>query len=139
MPNSLYATRCECFAQRIPCSSICHCKNCSNPYGVSPEKPVAGKRKRRPHAMQIIYQPAKDMQKKKRRNVNCRQSEATLDWSGSLGIKVNSLLLEQLAAIGSSSQGVWGMPLREILNFMLFEMAFWAILGQFLFNMYSKS
>ena len=53
MPNVVYATRCKCYAQHKSCSSSCHCKNCSNPYGVRPQKPTGTKRQRRPHSMQI--------------------------------------------------------------------------------------
>lgn len=42
-PNLIYATRCKCFAQCKPCSSSCCCKNCSNPFGTQPEKPIGAK------------------------------------------------------------------------------------------------
>lgn len=58
-PNPIYATRCKCFAQCKPCSSSCCCKNCSNPFGTQPEKPIGVKRQRRSHSMQITLPTSK--------------------------------------------------------------------------------
>ena len=54
MPNPIYATRCKCFKLSIPCTWLCRCLNCSNPYGARTATPQ-GKptRSRRKHAYQV--------------------------------------------------------------------------------------
>ena len=51
-PNQVYSTRCKCYKQSKLCSSLCHCKNCSNPHGVKPCKQESSTRQRRRHSMQ---------------------------------------------------------------------------------------
>ena len=51
-PNPVYSSRCKCYKQSKPCNSLCHCKSCSNPYGVKPCKQEGPTRQRRRHSMQ---------------------------------------------------------------------------------------
>ena len=53
-PSPIYSTRCSCFKRSQPCSSLCRCKNCENPYGQRPPIARAGKRERRMHELQKI-------------------------------------------------------------------------------------
>ena len=51
-----FATCCRCCKQLQSCSSLCHCKNCANPYGIKcTTEAAAGKRKHkhRPHSLQV--------------------------------------------------------------------------------------
>jgi hypothetical protein len=44
-------SRCKCLAAKKPCSSLCSCKGCQNPYGI---RVSLGKRKRQPHNWQKL-------------------------------------------------------------------------------------
>ena len=33
IPNAVYMTRCKCYKNSKPCTSLCRCVNCSNPSG----------------------------------------------------------------------------------------------------------
>lgn len=53
-PSPFYTSRCKCFKQSQPCSSLCHCKNCLNPYGRKEERiPPRNSRKKRRHECQV--------------------------------------------------------------------------------------
>lgn len=53
-PSPFYTSRCKCFKQSQPCSSLCHCKSCLNPYGRKEERiPPRNSRKKRRHECQV--------------------------------------------------------------------------------------
>ena len=51
-PNPSYATRCKCYQKGLPCSFLCKCKECENPFGSKPPKTAGQKRTQHHHAMQ---------------------------------------------------------------------------------------
>ncbi len=44
-------SKCKCLAAKQPCSNLCGCKGCTNPFG---NRVVLGKRKREPHSWQQL-------------------------------------------------------------------------------------
>ncbi|KAL9987456.1 hypothetical protein ACROYT_G001769 [Oculina patagonica] len=59
IPSGKYSCRCECFNNKVACSSSCQCKNCSNIYGQRPEKKAGDlkqARKRARHDAQLNKQ-----------------------------------------------------------------------------------
>ena len=51
-------TRCKCYKASQPCTSLCGCKNCHNPHGISPAKTALRKR-RQPHMLVKEIPPSK--------------------------------------------------------------------------------
>ena len=53
MPSAIYTTRCKCFKASQPCTALCKCTNCDNPYGPRPPPLQGDQRSRRKHPLQI--------------------------------------------------------------------------------------
>ena len=53
MPSAIYTTRCKCFKASQPCTALCRCTNCDNPYGPRPPPLQGDQRSRRKHPLQI--------------------------------------------------------------------------------------
>ena len=52
-PCPIYTTRCKCYKSSQPCTTLCGCTNCDNPYGSRPPPSHSGKRIRRKHDLQM--------------------------------------------------------------------------------------
>lgn len=60
LPLAHSLTRCKCYKASQPCTSLCGCKNCDNPHGISPEKTALRKR-RQPHMLEKEIPPSKNL------------------------------------------------------------------------------
>ena len=58
LPLAHSLTKCKCYKASQPCTSLCGCKNCDNPHGISPAKTALRKR-RQPHMLEKEIPPSK--------------------------------------------------------------------------------
>lgn len=85
-PSAVYASRCKCYLQSQPCTTLCCCKDCANPYGVRVPKSKGAKRTRRPHSLQIALPTSKKFA------ADRRESLSTSIWSDFESIVLNEIL-----------------------------------------------
>lgn len=95
-PNAVYASRCKCYLQSQPCTTLCCCKGCKNPYGVRVPKPKGVKRNRRPHSLQIALPTSK------RFAVDRGESLSTSIWSDFESIILDEILSNHQDALSTT-------------------------------------
>ena len=81
-----YETRCMCYKVGQACTSLCRCKNCTNPNGHRREGAVGSKRKRRVHALQ------KEIPKSKKFALDRGESLSAAIWSDFESIVLSEIL-----------------------------------------------